>query len=394
MKILFTACLLGFCSLLFAAEPEPSTESTPVCTAETLNPVSQAQAAGMMYEVARINDVFDLCSRKRATDHSEDYLYTWGYAAKLQRMLNTERFEFCAHDQARLQTATALHFDELQGDTRIELLDDYLEDITRDYHSIPSESYYPLLKDKTPNAIAALLNTQQEECEGNLRCIRQIEGRLAGLNQFRRGGFANTATNGHGVYFANDPLSFISHKKSDDDIGLVCDLSSTKLKITDLAYQQTESALEQWMIRIPSPDQANQIPEAIRKQALTARALYPYYNLPAYEMAGHKRILRLHGAADIYLDKCSIEYRASCKLISVKNLNSCRTIKQVHTAIDTLLNNPESISNAFEKDQYVQLGYYLIQQGGFRNTEHLLEALDERRKLRCKKNKVRNPDTF
>lgn len=388
MKTLFPGLLLlGFCSAAFSVEVVDGF----ICTDEKLSSIPQEPAQGMMYEVARINDAFDRCTRTRARDKSENYLYTWGYKPKLQRMLSTERFEFCGYDQARLQTVIAVYLDQTQKSQRDDLMDEYLTQITRDYFSIPSESYYPIIRGKIPAELTKLFAQQLRDCEGSLRCRAQVEGRLAGLDHFHyikeNKKHWNTATNGHGVYFGNDPLTFLEHKASDDDIGLVCDLSSTNLKITDLSHKATETALENRKIRIPAD--LDLIPKEIRKRAVTARGVYPYYNLPAYEMAGHKRILRFHNRGNIYLDKCAIEYRASCKIISVDNLNSCRVIKQVHKAMDDLLNNPQTITDKTQKQKFTTLGYYLIQQGGYRNTEHLIEALDERRKLRCPKKKIK-----
>ena len=351
-----------------------------ICNAERLGPITQQPQRGLMYEAARITEVFDRCTRDRASNGSEEYLYTWGYGPKLQSMLKTERFEFCTRDQARIQTSTALHHHRAWSSNPNTILDQLFHEITKDHFTIPSESFYPTIKQHSETELLAILEKQLDECDGNLRCRARIQGRIDGVKQYQGGGFANTATRGMGVYFASDPISFLSHKSSDEHIGLVCDLSSTNLRITDLGHEDSEHALEEWMIRIPT--QINRIPKLTQEYSATTRTVYPYYNVPAYEIAGHKHILRFHGSNDIYLDKCGIEYRASCKILSVDTLKSCEDIVLVEQAIQQLTNTSITDDNVSNQD-IPNLGYYLIQQGGYRNTEHLLEALNQRRQKRC-----------
>lgn len=345
--------------------------------------ISSQPSDVVMYEASRTTDVLDRCTRPRAASGSEEYLYTWGLDKKINLMLAMDRLSYCTYDRARIMTNTIIRLSALTSDPTLNAV---LDDLARDLHSVPSESYFGLISKRSLEQIETAFEAQRKECGLDARCLANALGRLAGLKQVRDApnGFINTATNGPGVYFASDPLSFLEHKKSEQDIGLVCDLSTTQQPITDLALAATERALEALQIRIPAnqSDLPVNTSEAMRQSAPYKRQFQPFHNIRAFEIAAHGRIVRFHNRHDIYLDKCSIEYRTSCKRLSVDNLNDCSAIEAIAAKIDTLPDTVDASTTGVDQDA-VNLGYYLIQEGGYNNTAALREALQTRRDARC-----------
>ncbi len=118
------------------------------CEEPQLRVIQHLRKPELMYEVARVSDALDICTRPRAQDGSENFLYTWGHKAKLENMLSMNRLDYCAQDQARLLTNMALHIDRSGAASGAEKarLDNALELVVRDAISNPSQSYYPELQ--------------------------------------------------------------------------------------------------------------------------------------------------------------------------------------------------------------------------------------------------------
>ena len=391
LQVLGLALWLASASGPLAAEPVDNfvCDDTRItggadASAEQRRMIGTTPSDVLMYEVSRTEAVLDRCTRPRGSDEKERYLYTWGFEKKINLMLTKDRLSYCTYDRARLLANTIIRLRKTSDDATLNAL---LDSMARDLHTVPSESYFPLVANRSLEQIEKALLAQREQCGRNARCLDNADGRLAGLMQVRdnAGGFINTATNGPGVYFAADPLSFLGHKKTDQDIGLVCDLGTSDLRITDLALPTTEQALEALQIRIPAD--SNDLPEntsqALRRSAWAKRSYFePFHDIRAFEMAAHGRILRFHNQYDIYLDKCAIEYAASCSRLSVKNLNQCSAIEAIAAKIATLPETIDENTTDINMDA-INLGYYLIQEGGYANTKALREALERRRELRC-----------
>ena len=332
----------------------------------------------LMYEVARTAEVLDACTRPRAADGREDYLYTWGLRAKLTRMLTSPRLSFCAHDHARVLTSLGRSYDvALQASkTRRSIMDAALTAVIRDYFVAPSASWYPAMRKRSASQLLAAYEKARDECGSDTRCTAHFEGRIDGIRQAETSaqGRLNTATFGAGVSFGIDPISFISHLYNTEHAGLECRIGAGQMRITDIVGTKAEAWFTQVDLRLS---------QDVRSPELAAqRSLTQWRDPAAFEYAAHGRLLRVGSQQPVYLDKCAIEYAVSCSLIKVDTLQSCAALEQIRKLLAEYVPNPDNPNHQHGANA-AKLSEYLAREGGYADTSAVVAAIEQRQLERC-----------
>lgn len=375
--------IIGFISLntLFAQAQE--TIDGFDCAQAVLDRITSEPRNVLMYEVARIQDALTLCTRKRSRRGKEQYLYTWGHKDKLNDMLSMDWLAFCAKDQARLLTGIGVNYDRTFAalNKRNADIDTALHKIIHNSFDVPSKGYYSDIQEQSLKKMTETFQKKKTACDGNTLCESHYEGRLTALKVFSTSDKPrlNTSTFGTGVSFSTDPITFANHYLSEDHRALVCHIGSTNLQVTDLYSGQTQRAFEVSGIYIPI-DEKDPARRALR-------SIFPFVQPLAYTLATHNHLLRVKSSAPVYLDRCSIDYKASCDYMRVSTMNDCRTLKLLRRRLSALLKS--GISKGIQNRDLTNVAYYLIQnhtfkQGEAGSTADLLDVVKDRYQRACR----------
>ncbi|MDM7950634.1 hypothetical protein [Hydrogenophaga sp.] len=322
---------------LFSGLPPPA-----ACLALLQDRSAMKPRPDLTREVQRIRRWVKACSRAPTAD--EHALYTWGHPSKILRALQSGRLHFEAFETARqrsysqLISRAALATDAVERTQQLERATDHQFDLRLHNLLQLGEALHSTPRDEKARADALYAAQYEAWLPGFLQQARlstdvlrskwladhqaaapnslqraALAGQLAALGQWTPEATGTSVSYGWGIYFGINPLDFVEHLVSDQDMGMACrPPAQSRRLILELSNPPVREALIRANILLPA------LPPGVLLRQKTE-----FVRPAAMERASRGHLVRAWNRYPIYVDKALFDFSVSCEVLTLESF-PCR----------------------------------------------------------------------